>query len=214
MFKSFPFIRADHHHDRSFTMHDDGMSRHGGGRHHRGGRFGRRGFGEDGLPRARKLSASDLQLVLLALLEQKPAHGYEMIRQLEEISGGFYTPSPGMIYPALTYLDELEHTSNTAEGNRKLYTLTEVGRAYLDEHRQDADQILDALRRIGTRMNDVRDAFSGINTTDPDSTDELHRARRALKGAMVRKRNADPAERQRIAKILMTAAEAILQSGS
>ena len=57
----------------------------------------------------RKLSSNDLQLLLLALLAEKPAHGYELIRALEERSGGAYAPSPGMIYPALTYLEELGH---------------------------------------------------------------------------------------------------------
>ena len=66
-------------------------------------------MGGDGMPGGRKLGSADLQLLLLALLAERPAHGYELIRTLEQRSGGFYAPSPGMVYPALTFLDEIGH---------------------------------------------------------------------------------------------------------
>jgi hypothetical protein len=89
------------------------------GRHHgqrRGFRRGGPGFmgdfaGSD-FPGGRKLDAIDIQLVILALLAEHPAHGYELIKTLEERSGGFYTPSPGVIYPALTYLHEIGHANS------------------------------------------------------------------------------------------------------
>jgi hypothetical protein len=92
-----------------------GQARHCMGRHGRG--FGFRGLagngehGFHGFRSGRKLGGDDLQLVILALLEQKPRHGYEIIKALEELSGGFYSPSPGTIYPALTYLEELGNSS-------------------------------------------------------------------------------------------------------
>lgn len=139
--------------------------RHGFGRGFGGG-FGR-GFGGGDFPAGRKLSSEELQLVLLALLAERPAHGYELIRLLEQKSGGFYAPSPGMIYPALTYLEEIGYAAVTQEGNRKLYTLTDEGRAHFEANRLQAENILDALARIGSRMSEVREAFAGLDDTDP-----------------------------------------------
>jgi len=162
------------------------------------------------LPGARKLSSVDLQLLVLALLEEKPAHGYELIRAVEERSGGFYTPSPGVIYPALTYLEEIGHAVVEAEGNRKRYSITAAGHAYLQANRANADAILDALTRIGGRMEDVREAFAGLDDLDPRAADDLHRARHALKHALMRKRGCPPDEARRIAEILDRATAVIL----
>src|SRR6202167_2478902 len=96
---------------------------------------------------ARKLGSKDLQLLILSLLGERPAHGYELIKTIEERSGGFYTPSPGMIYPALTYLEEIGQAVVTVDGNRKLYAITEAGQASLDAHREEATTILEALSR-------------------------------------------------------------------
>ncbi len=171
-------------------------------------------MGGDGLPPGRKLGSSELQLVLLALLAEQPAHGYELIRMLEERSAGFYTPSPGMIYPALTYLDEIGHAAASADGNRKLYTITEPGRAFLAANKDQADMILQTLARIGGRMADIREAFSGLQDADPDAADELHHARHALKHALFRSRGCGPDEARRIAKILKTATAEILKKGN
>ena len=154
------------------------------------------------MPGGRRFSSADLQLVILALLEERPAHGYELIRLLEERSGGFYAPSPGVIYPALTFLDEIGRVAVEPEGNRKLYRLTDEGRAHLDAHRADAAAMLDALGRVGDRMEGVREAFAGLDALDPQAADELHRARHALKHALMRTRGCAPAEARRIAAIL------------
>ena len=187
------------------------------GRHGFGHGFGGLGggfmggfMGGDGFPSGRKLGASELQLVLLALLAEQPAHGYELIRMMEERSGGFYAPSPGMIYPALTYLDEIGHAAATPDGNRKLYAITDAGRAYLAAHRDEADIILGALARIGGRMEQVREAFAGMADADPDAADEFHAARHALKHALMRKRGCAPAEARRITRILARATAEIL----
>ncbi len=168
-------------------------------------------MGGDGFPGGRKLGAAELQLVLLALLAERPAHGYELIRTLEERSGGFYVPSPGMIYPALTYLDEIGHAAVTQEGNRKLYAITAEGQAHLAANKAQAELILDALARIGGRMEQVREAFSGLNDADPQAADALHQARHALKHALMRKRGCAPDEARRIAQILDRATAEILK---
>jgi DNA-binding PadR family transcriptional regulator len=80
----------------------------------------------------------DLKYALLDLLKERPKHGYELIKELEEKSGGFYTPSAGAVYPTLQMLEDREWlTSSTVEG-KKVYTLTDAGRAALEEHRNQA----------------------------------------------------------------------------
>ena len=197
---------------------------HAIGRHHGRHGFGRGGpgsgdfgsgsggFGGGSIPGGRKLSSADLQLVILALLAEKPAHGYELIKRLEEKSGGFYNPSPGMIYPALTYLDEIGHALVEPEGTRKLYRITGEGLAHLAANRGTADAILQALGRIGGRMEQVREAFAGIGDLDSGSSEALHQARHALKRAIVMKLNGNPQDAQRIAAILNRAAAEILSN--
>lgn len=187
--------------------------RHGGrGGGMGGGRFGK-GFGGDlggeGFTRGRKLTADELQLVILALLAEAPAHGYELIRRLEERSGGFYKPSPGVIYPSLTYLEETGLAAVTQEGNRKLYSLTEEGKAHHEANKEEAARILDIMSRIGARMADVREAFTGINDLDPTLGQEFHDARFALKAALKSRRGADADELRRIVAILRRAAAEI-----
>jgi DNA-binding PadR family transcriptional regulator len=195
-------------HDFRFAF---AMGRHGGGRQ----RFGRGGHGffgrgGDDFPGARRLSSQDLQLVILALLAEKPAHGYELIKIIEERSEGFYTPSPGVIYPALTYLEEVGHANVAQDGGRKLYSITPQGEAYLAEQRGTADAILQALSRIGRRMDEVREAFAGVSDLDGGASDELHRARHNLKRALRSTHGSDSAEARRIAAILDRAAAEIL----
>ncbi len=194
----------DSHHPHNFHTLHHMMRAVGRGRGSGGFGFGRGepGFMGGGVPGGRKLSASDLQLVILALLETRPAHGYELIRAIEERSGGFYAPSPGMIYPALTYLDEIGHAAVETEGNRKLYRITDQGRAHLEANRPGVTAMLDALGRIGGRMEQVREAFAGLDALDPKAADELHRARHGLKHALMRMRDCTPVQARQIAAIL------------
>jgi DNA-binding PadR family transcriptional regulator len=177
-----------------------------------GGFWGAGGGGGGGLPLGRKISSDDLQVVLLALLDERPAHGYELIRAIEAGSGGFYTPSPGVIYPALTFLGDIGHATVAQDANRKLYSITDAGRAHLQANRDRADAILDALGRIGGRMQEVREAFAGVNEADPRAADALHRARHALKHALMRKRGCGAEEARRITQILERATAEILKT--
>src|ERR1700732_3794400 len=106
------------------------------GRGFMGGGMSGRGFGM-----GRKLGSPDLQLLILKLLDEKSRYGYEIIKELEERSKGFYVPSPGMVYPALTYLEEIGHAVIEADGTRKLYHVTDAGREYLDQNRTKADSL-------------------------------------------------------------------------
>lgn len=179
--------------------------------HHGHGRFEGGGFASaGGFLSGRKLTSSDLQLLILALLARQPAHGYELIRTIEEISGGFYAPSPGMIYPALTYLDELGHAVSEAYGNKKLFRITDAGRTALEAGRPAADRILEDFTRIGAKMGAVRDVIEGRGVSggkDPEAHghDALEVARLAIKTSLFHKRGCSAEEATRLADILRRA---------
>lgn len=192
------------------------IGRHGHGGHGQG-RGGRHGFGGDGegIPRGRMVSGDDLQLLLLALLQAESRHGYELIKALQTHSNGFYSPSPGMVYPALTYLEELDYVTAEQDGNRKRYAVSAAGAEFLAERRERADRLLERLKEIGSKMDSVRRAFSGegtdANAAQGDETDsygwhrDLGEARRSLKHMLVQMMGA-PVKRQReVAAILKRA---------
>jgi DNA-binding PadR family transcriptional regulator len=139
------------------------------GRHRRwrqGGGFGGRhgGFGEGGedMMRARRmLVQGDLRLVALAFIAEAPRHGYEIIKLLEEKTADWYSPSPGIVYPTLTYLEEAGYVTGSTEGAKKLYTITDEGRAYLASNRDLVDVVLDRLAALGERVNRWRRASRG-----------------------------------------------------
>jgi DNA-binding PadR family transcriptional regulator len=166
------------------------------------------GWGGRAFRAGRRLASGDLQLVLLALLSDRPSHGYELIKALEERSGGFYVPSPGMIYPALTWLEEMGYASVTADGAKKLYSISDSGREYLKENRDAADAMLGQLEYIGRKMGRVREIF-GFEEADEEGSGEVHAARHDLKQALRDKRGAPAEEKSRIAAILRAAAEQI-----
>jgi DNA-binding PadR family transcriptional regulator len=195
-----------------------------GGRGHRHGfehGFHHLGFGGGGggfgFRSGRKLSSTDLQLLILALLDEKPRHGYDLIKAIEELSNGFYSPSPGVIYPALTYLEEAGHAEPKLEGTRKAYKLTDEGRGYLRKERSSADAILEQLKEMSRGMDRLREAF---NSDTEEGFDLFHRrarsalpellsARRMLHAALAEKRDASRDILKRIAEIVKRAAEEI-----
>lgn len=129
-------MRALHHphflHGHPRGDHADGLG---------GGRGGRGGGGGGG---SRIFGHGGLRFVLLQLIAHKPSHGYELIKLIEERLGGRYSPSPGIVYPTLTLLEELGHVSvDTDEGgSRKRYTVTEAGREFLAANRQATDEMM------------------------------------------------------------------------
>jgi DNA-binding PadR family transcriptional regulator len=173
-----------------------------------GGDLGGRGFFG-----GRKLGSGDLQLVILALLEERPRHGYEIIKALEETSKGFYAPSPGMVYPALTYLEEVGYATVEADGSKKLYRITDAGLEKLNENRAFVDAALTLLARIGSKMDRVRQAFAGDEPADVGHR-AVDDAREALRSALKSKLNASPSaeELQRVADVLQRATSELRRS--
>jgi DNA-binding PadR family transcriptional regulator len=95
----------------------------------------------------------DLKLVILQLLEEKPRHGYEIIKELEERSGGRYAPSPGTVYPTLTMLEEMGYAGSEAEaGGKKVYSITDDGRKYLADNRTTVDDVFERLSELGASI--------------------------------------------------------------
>jgi len=88
----------------------------------------------------------DLKYVILDLIKDKPRHGYEIIRELEEMSFGFYTPSPGAIYPTLQMLEEMGYVTAAEQDGRKVYSITEEGLKFLIERRDSADQVRNHMK--------------------------------------------------------------------
>jgi DNA-binding PadR family transcriptional regulator len=137
---------------RHFGEHGrGGWGRHGGGMG--GGGFMGGGPGGGGR-RGRMFEQGALRLVTLRLLEEKPRHGYEIIKAVESF-GGAYAPSPGIVYPTLTLLEELGYARVASEaGGKKLYEITDEGRAHLTENQALADGIF-------ARMDAAKRAFGG-----------------------------------------------------
>ncbi len=125
-------------HERSHPMHGMRHGPFGGGRGE-----GPRGHGGR---RQRMFDAGELRLVLLKLIEEQPRHGYDLIREIENRTGGAYAPSPGVVYPTMTLLLDMGLAEEEAsEGPRKLMTITEDGKAHLAER---ADEVEAAMARL------------------------------------------------------------------
>ncbi|PWR21278.1 PadR family transcriptional regulator [Zavarzinia aquatilis] len=115
---------------------DEFGDRHHGGRHMGGG------MGGGGRRGRRFFDHGDLRLVVLGLIAEKPRHGYEVIKAIEEALGGQYSPSPGVVYPTLTLLEELGQVEiQLCESSRKLYAVTEAGRAFLATNKGAVDAL-------------------------------------------------------------------------
>ncbi|WEX11434.1 helix-turn-helix transcriptional regulator [Chelativorans sp. AA-79] len=114
---------------------------------HRGGPFGGRG--------GRMFDSGALRLVVLGLIAEEPRHGYDIIKALEARFQGAYSPSPGAIYPMLQMMEEADLLSSETTGNKRLFSITEEGRVYLDEHREELDRINAQLDAASSEMQDV-----------------------------------------------------------
>ena len=120
-----------------------------GGHHHSGGRGGRGGR------LGRFFDHGDLRYVLLGLIAEHPRHGYELIKAIEERFGGLYSPSPGVVYPTLTLLEELGYIRpDGADGPRKQFVVTQEGSEFLAANRAVVDQIF-------ARMEEVTRTYGG-----------------------------------------------------
>lgn len=157
-----------------------------------GGRHGR-GFG------GRMFGPGDLRLVLMALIEQQPRHGYELIKAVEELFGGAYAPSPGAVYPTLSLLEDQGQLASTAdEGGKRVFSLTEAGQAWLDENRTAVDGVM-ARMRLAARMMSGQLAPEVVR-------EAMHTLRQAI---LTKPGDWSEAETGRVIEILMNAVREI-----
>lgn len=158
----------------------------GEGGQHWGGRFGGHG-GHGGHGGRERLERGLLRYIILNVLQDGPKHGYEIIKQLEERTQGRYSPSPGTLYPTLQYLEDLGLVRSDQEADRRVYNLTDNGRAELADHatmvegfwarfrertpaganlhelKFAGDAVKDLLRTVGEGLSNA--AFSGDSET-------------------------------------------------
>jgi DNA-binding PadR family transcriptional regulator len=197
----------DREHGRSFgrVCHGFGDREHGGftGRDPRGfaGHGGRdpRGFGGFGAGRERMFDAGDVKLVVLRLLSEQPSYGYQLIKTMEQRLAGGYTPSPGVIYPTLTMLEEEGLASVSSEGSKKVYSVTPEGMQYLQAHKERVKELFERLEEAGRGFQRGR-------------SPELMKAFKNLHGAVMARMlrgNATPEQISKIAETLNAAARTI-----
>ena len=188
----------------AFNFGPDRRGRHAAGPGHRGGPGGGRGFGfggpfdgpgsggggrHGGGRRKRLFDQSELQALLLALIAQTPRHGYDLIREIESLSGGEYAPSPGVVYPALTYMEEFGLIAQVdGDTSRKAFAATEAGLAQV----ADDGEKVEALKARLTGLADNRDKL------DPAP---VRRAMHNLRTAVIDRLSRDEASRDLVLKI-------------
>src|ERR1700677_331945 len=181
-------MRTLKEHFRGFYGREEGRGeRQREDRHCMGrGEFGgwRHGFRGSRGGAMRFFGAGDLRYVILQLIAEKPSHGYEIIKSIQERLGGTYAPSPGVVYPMLTMLEEMGHATVVTDGARKLYTITEDGSKSLAENKAMVDLIFARMDRMrGEQSNDrppqIERAVENFRMalrmkTGPLTTEQIH----------------------------------------
>ncbi|MCI3946804.1 hypothetical protein K0038_03878 [Pseudomonas syringae] len=185
-------MREDKHppHHRPPHLREAGEDRDG---------FEKRPGRERGGRGPRVFAPGDLKLLLLALIAEQPAHGYDLIRKIEGLFDGAYCPSPGVIYPTLTFLEESEMILGDAQAGKKLYTVTDAGRRSL----QDQAVALDGVR---TRIDVSKRSLRG-HDRPPEIHEAVHNLRHALQ---MHHGRWSPEEILRVSDLLNTTAKAIV----
>jgi DNA-binding PadR family transcriptional regulator len=192
-------FRAPHSTEEGHPGHPFSFGHDRGRRGERGfheGRHGRHGFGGG---RERLFDAGDIKLVVLTLLAEQPSYGYQLIKAMEERLSGGYAPSPGVIYPTLTMLEEEGLAVSTSENNKKVYSLTPQGTEFLEANKQRVTELFDRLEEAGKGFRRGR-------------SPEIMKAFGNLRGAViarVSRGNATPEQIKKISEAIDTAAKAI-----
>lgn len=155
------------------------------------------------LMRGRKFTGAELYLMVLELLGREPCHGYEIIKQLKALSLGFYSPSPGALYPVLGQMVARGHAVVEADGKRKCYSLSSAGRKHLDDQARQVAILFARLSHAAKKMLWIS------HSTDPKAAaqatgwlPEFVDARSALRLALLARSNAGHGEQRRLVAIL------------
>ncbi|WXF86416.1 PadR family transcriptional regulator [Pseudomonas syringae pv. atrofaciens] len=185
-------MREDKHppHHRPPHLREAGEDRDG---------FEKRPGRERGGRGPRVFAPGDLKLLLLALIAEQPAHGYDLIRKIEGLFEGAYCPSPGVIYPTLTFLEESEMVVGDAQAGKKLYTVTDAGRQSLE------DQAV-ALEGLRMRIDVSKRSLRG-HDRPPEIHEAVHNLRHALQ---MHHGRWSPEEILRVSELLNSTAKAVV----
>nr|MBF0685173.1 PadR family transcriptional regulator [Pseudomonas sp.] len=169
------------------------------------------GTGRDAFTRGRKFRAAELHLMVLTFLNDEPRHGYELIKAFGSLSQGFYSPSPGVLYPVLGEIVQQGHAMARSEGKRKCYMISDQGRRYLDENGKYADQLFARLRHAARKMTWMQSLGPEAATQATGWLPEFVEAREAFKAALFARNDADFTEQRRLTAILRSAIATIEQ---
>lgn len=195
------------HNERTMMMHL--MARGGGPFGHDDNGDGFTGHrGRPPLLRGRKFGADELQLVLLILLQAQASYGYELIKRLDEKSGGFYKPSPGVIYPALTWLEDVGYVTVQQEGTRKRYAIASQGEQHLADNQALSEAMMERLAQFARQMDFVTQA---MREERQPFTPTLHEAIHTLRRELHQHHRSSEAVQQQVADILEQAVAALKQ---
>jgi DNA-binding PadR family transcriptional regulator len=171
--------------------------------HRRGHHHHHRNHGSHGRRGGRAFDYGELRLLTLAMIGEQPRHGYELMRAIEDRMGGSYSPSPGVIYPTLSWLEDMGYAQVTVEeSGRKRYLVTAEGKAFLEANRTALD---DLLARIGSTGASMRDGVPAPVTRGMENLKLALRLR-------LRRGPLDQATAEAIAVALDTAAQAVERS--
>ncbi len=159
---------------------------------------GRFGYGSGG--RERLFDSGELKLVILKLLGEQPSYGYQLMKAMEERLSGGYTPSAGVIYPTLTLLEEEGlAASSISEGNKKVYSLTDEGRQFVEANKERIGEVFERIEAVGERFERRR---------SPELLEAFANLRHAVMGRMWR-RSITSEQVRKIAEIVNAAARSI-----
>ena len=182
------------------------------GRHFGRGWGGRHGFDRDGLGggdmvrAGRMLAQGDLRLIALALIAEQPRHGYEIIKLIEDKTAGWYSPSPGIVYPTLTYLEEAGYVTAQTEGAKKLHAITGEGREHLGQNRAVVDAVLERLAAIGERVARMRRRLGDENERGGRGSPMLRAAIENLREVAAQRLADDADAEAKLVEVLVAAA--------
>jgi DNA-binding PadR family transcriptional regulator len=141
-----------------------------------------------GRRRESSFQKGDLKYIVLDLLRDKPRHGYDIIREFEDFSHGFYKPSPGAVYPTLQMLEDMGYASSVEQDGKKVYTITEQGLKFLEEQKTQTDNVREhvkkrwSFKKIGGMAmlmkdyHDLEDLITrGFRSMDEDKIQKISR---------------------------------------
>ncbi len=172
----------------------------GFGRHAFGRAFAGETFGEREGGRRRIFDSGELRLVLLKLISDQPRHGYDLIKAIEEMTGGAYAPSPGVVYPTLTMLEDMGHIDEQkSDGARKAFAITAEGAAHLSANKPEVDAALAKLAALAAQ----RERFDGVTVRRA-----MLNLRMSIRGRLLQE-GADKAVMREVTAILDEAARKI-----